>query len=118
MKRNIYNFKHIDKNISDETVKKYVEWYKYYHKLYICHQWKFKRLKRIKLALEMTSIGLTVGGTVAGALNPAILGTVAGPGILIQGYLIKSNLSEKLQQCRFAYTSYQKILSQIILERY
>ena len=63
----------------------------------------------------MTSIGLTTTGSIVGelTLNPILLGAIAGPGVLIQGYLTKSNLPNKVQQCRFAYTTYPKILTQI-----
>ena len=45
----------------------------------------------------MASLGLTVSGTIAGGitLNPVILGCISGPGILIQGYLTKSNIKTK-----------------------
>ena len=72
-------------------------------------------MKRIKLSLEMSAIGLTTIGSIAGAvtLNPIVLGCIAGPGILIQGYLTKSNITDKAEQCKFAYTIYYKILTQI-----
>ena len=92
--------------------------YKSYHRLFKCYQWKYKKLKRIKLSLEMSSIGLTVTGSVVGAvtLNPIVIACVscvAGPGILIQGYLTKVNLINNVERCKFAYTSYEKILTQI-----
>ena len=63
----------------------------------------------------MISIGLTSVGSIAGAvtLNPIILGCIAGPGILIQRYLTKTDLPKKVEQCKFAYTTYYKILPQI-----
>ena len=56
----------------------------------------------------MSSIGLTVIGSVVGAvtLNPIVIACVAGPGVLIQGYLTKSNLNNSVDRCRFAYTSH------------
>lgn len=115
MKRNVYNFNHIDKKLSDQTVKKYKEWYYYYHRPYPCYQWKFQKSKKIKLILDMSGIGLTLTGTIAGSLtlNPIILGVITGSGVLIQSYTTKSGLGRKVEQCRFAYTSYQKILIQI-----
>ena len=63
----------------------------------------------------MSSIGMTVIGTVTGAatLNPIITACVAGPGVLIQGYLTKSNLRNREERCKFAYISYKKILIQL-----
>ena len=63
----------------------------------------------------MSSIALTVAGTIIGSvtLNPIITASVAGPGIIIQGYLIKSDIDKKIDKCRFAYTSFQKILTNL-----
>ena len=109
----VYN--HISKNLSEDEVTKLKQWYLYYHKLYTCYKWKYKKLKKTKLSLNMVSLGLTVSGTIAGGitLNPIILGCISGPGILIQGYLSKSNIKTKTEMCRYAYTSYQKILTQL-----
>ena len=63
----------------------------------------------------MSSIALTITGSVTGAvtLNPIIIACVAGPGIMIQGYLTKSNLINNVERCKFAYVSYEKILVQL-----
>ena len=63
----------------------------------------------------MTSIGLATIGSIAGGvtLNPFVLGCVAGPGILIQGYLTKSVITDKVEGCKFAYMTYYKRLTQI-----
>ena len=76
---------------------------------------KYKKLRRLKLSLELSSIGLTTVGTIAGSitLNPIILASIAGPGIMIQAYLTKSDLNKKVDRCRFAYTSYEKVLVQL-----
>ena len=115
MKRSIYNFNHISAELSEEEITKIKNLDKNYHRLCMCYRWKYKRLKRIKLALEMTSIGLTSAGSIAGAitLNPIVLGCIAGPGILIQGYLTKTDLQNRVEQSKFAYKTYQKILTQI-----
>ena len=88
--------------------------YKHYHRLFKCYQWKYKKLRRIKLTLEISSISLTVVGTITGAvtLNPIVVGCVAGPGVIIQGYLTKSDLIQRVDS-RFPYTSYEKILVQL-----
>ena len=96
----VYN--HISKDLSDDEVNKLKQWYSYYHKLYTCFKWKYKKLNKVNLSLNMVSLGLTVSGTIAGGvtLNPIILGCISGPGILIQGYLSKSNIKTKIEMCR------------------
>ena len=77
--------------------------YKNYHRLFKCYEWKYKKLRRLRLSLEMSSIGMTIIGTVTGAvtLNPIVIACVTGPGVLIQGYLTKSDLRNrrKMQIC-------------------
>ena len=89
--------------------------YKSYHRLQTCYKWKYKKLRRLKLSLELSSIGLiSIGAIVGGVtLNPIILGSLTGSGIVIQAYLTKSDLNMRVDRCRFAYTSYERILVQI-----
>ena len=111
----IFNWNHISDKLNKDQISELKALYKNYHRLFKCYQWKYKKLKRLKLSLEMSSIGLTVTGSVVGAitLNPIVIACVAGPGIMIQGYLTKSNLINDVERCKFAYTSYKKILVQL-----
>ena len=110
MTKNIFNWNHISNELTKDQISELKELYKNYHRLFKCYQWKYKKLKRLKISLEMSSIGLTVTGSVVGAitLNPIVIACVAGPGVLIQGYLTKSNLINNVERCKFAYTSYKK----------
>ena len=113
--RSVFNWNHISKDLSDDEITELQALYKHYHRLFKCYQWKYKKLRRIKLGLELSSISLTVVGTITGAvtLNPIVVGCVAGSGVIIQGYLTKSDLRQRVERCRFAYTSYEKILVQL-----
>ena len=113
--KKIIGFNHISKNLNQDEVKKLKAIYNSYHRLHICFKWKYKKLRRLKLALELTSIALTTVGTIVGSitLNPIILGCLTAPGIIIQAYLTKSDLNKKVDRCRFAFTSYDKILMQL-----
>lgn len=115
MVHKIINFNHISSKMHHDEVTKLKTLYRSYHRLQKCYQWKYKKLRRLKLALELSSLGLTTVGSIAGAitLNPIILGSLAGPGVMIQGYLVKSDLNKRVDRCRFAYTSYEKLLVQL-----
>ena len=115
MTKNIFNWNHISDDLNENQILELKALYKCYHRLFKCYQWKYKKLKRLKLSLEMSSIALTVTGSIAGAvtLNPIVITCVAGPGIIIQGYLTKSNLINNVELCKFAYVSYEKILVQL-----
>ena len=112
MAKNIFNWNHISNDLNENQIS---ELKALYHRLFKCYQWKYKKLKHLKISFEMSSIGLTVTGSVVGAitLNPIVIACVAGPGVLIQGYLTKSNLINNVERCKFAYTSYKTILIQL-----
>ena len=114
-KRNIYGFNHISVKLNPHDVDKLQSLYKNYHKLFKCYQWKYLKLKKIHMSLHISSITLTVVGTITGSvtLNPIVAGCVVGAGVVIQGYLAKSNIVQLIAQCRLAYTSYEKILIQL-----
>ena len=115
MVQKIINFNHLSDQLNEDEISKLKALYKCYHRLHKCYQWKYKKLRRLKLSLELSSLGLTTIGSIAGLITlcPIILGSLAGPGVLIQGYLTKSNLNKRVDRCHFAYTSYQKILIQL-----
>ena len=114
-RKNIYGFNHISVKLKPHNVDKLQSLYKYYHRLFKCYQWKYQKLKKMKLSLQLSSITLTVVGTITGSvtLNPIVAGCVVGSGVIIQGYLAKSNIIQRTAQCRLAYTSYEKLLVQL-----
>ena len=61
---------------------------------------------------NLTSTGLVVSGSIAGALtlNQVVLGTISGTSILVKtGFQIK-NYKKLIEMAKFAYTTYQKML--------
>ena len=114
-KKNIFNWNHISNDLTEDQISELKALYKCYHRLFKCYELKYKRLKRLKLSLQMTSLFLTVTGSVVGGvtLNPIIIACIAGPGVMIQGYLTKSNLNKMVDRCQFAYTTYKKVCIQI-----
>ena len=109
------DFNHISSKLEDGEVSKLKKWYKHNHKRFTCYKWKYKRAKKIRLLLNMVSTGLVVVGTVVGGvtMNPVVLGCVSGGGVMIQAYMTKSGLNTKVEMCRFAHTSYRKVLTQL-----
>ena len=114
-KRNIYGFNHISVKLKPHDVDKLQSLYKHYHRLFKCYQWKYLKLKKMKLSLQLTSITLTVVGTITGSvtMNPIVAGIVVGSGVVVQGFLAKSNIIQRVAQCRLAHTTYEKILVQL-----
>ena len=115
MVHKIIGFNRISDSLSYDEVNKLKTLYRSYHRLQMCYKWKYKRLRRLKLSLELSSIGLTTIGAIVGGvtLNPIILGSLTGSGIMIQAYLTKSDLNRRVDRCRFAFTSYERVLVQL-----
>ena len=115
MVHKIIGFNHISDSLSYDEVNKLKTLYKSYHKLQMCYKWKYKKLRRLKLSLELSSIGLTTTGAIIGGvtLNPIILSLLTGSGIMIQAYLTKSDLNKRVDRCKFAFTSYERVLVQL-----
>jgi len=67
------------------------------------------------LACKIRSVGLIATGTIVGAatLNPIVLGTISGAGLILSVYTEAKNYKRKIEMCKFAYTSYEKILTDI-----
>ena len=115
MVHKIIGFNHISDSLSYDEVNKLQALYRSYHRLQMCYKWKYKKLRRLKLFLELSSIGLTTVGAIVGGitLNSIILGSLTGSGIMIQAYLTKSDLNKRVDRCKFAFTSYERVLVQL-----
>lgn len=87
-KDNIYQFNHIDKDLSQETINEIKAFYSFYHKKWWCYLKAFKHFKRLNIMANMSSVLLIVIGTIAGGvtLHPIILGSIT------QGKLRCANL--------------------------
>ena len=112
-KENIFCFNHIDKSKTKEEIQEIKELYKYYHIYkYWCHRQAFNQFKKLNLAINISSTGLIVIGTVAGGLtaNPAILGSISGFGLVLKTLSDTKNYKRKLEMSKFAFSTYQKIL--------
>ena len=111
-KAGIFNFNHIDKNISKEKLSEIKAWYKFYYKRFWRYKKAFKHFKRLNLIINVSSTSLVVIGTIACGvtLNPIILGTISGVGILLKTFSEIKNYKKKIEMSKFAYTAYEKVL--------
>ena len=110
--KNPFDFNHINPTINEETKKELKEMYKYYHKLWWCHNKAVKRLKKINLAINLTSVTLVTAGTIAGAvtLNPVILGTITGAGLLLKTASEIKQVANKISMFKIGLSTYEKTL--------
>ena len=112
---NPLEFNHISNLLSPEEVIELKKLYKTYHYKVYCYKKMFSFYKKLNLSLHMISTGLTIAGGVVGIvfINPIILMSLSGVGVLIQTVMTKKSLLKKIESCKYAYTSYQKILHKI-----
>ena len=111
-KINFFGFNHISPDLTIDERDKLIKIYKNYHQLAYCYQLKFQKLSKLKLALHLSSISLTVVGTIVGTvtLNPIAAGCVVGAGVIIQAYLAKTNLIQKNSSMSSCFHFLRKII--------
>ena len=80
----------------------------YYQKMYL----RFKRLNAVfnTLALVCIAVGIVVGSACKESL---IMATLTALSTLIKGWMDFKKLPVKMDACRFAYTTYEKLLIEI-----
>ena len=107
------DFNHISKDLSEEEVGKLKALYNTYRSSCSLHRKKLKRISRVRLLLNMLAMYLTRIGVIAGSvtMNPIIIGCISGVGIMMQGYIAKSDLGTRIGKCKSVYTSYGKVVA-------
>lgn len=98
-KKDIFNFSYIDQSKSKDQINEIKELYTYYHYRFWCYQKAYKYFKKLNLAMNMTSTGLLVIGTIVGSitLNPAILASISRAGLVVKTYPETKDYNEKLR---------------------
>ena len=113
--KDIFEFNHIDRSLSETDIITLKEFYSHYHKKYWCFKKCYKSYKFLDDVFTISGISLVAIGTIAGGitLNPAILGIINGAGIIVAGIGKKKNLKRKIEMSRIAFTTYDKVLVEL-----
>ena len=114
-RESIFNWNHVSENLTEDQIYKLKALYKFYHKKYCLFKMTYKYFKKVDLACNIGSVLLVVTGTVVGGvtLNPIPLGTISGSGLLLKTYSEAKNYKRKIEMSKFAYTSYEKVLTDL-----
>ena len=82
----IFDFNHIDPNMDEKIKNELKDYYKYYYKVWWCYKKTLQRYKKIHLGINVFAAALVTTGTISGAitLNPIILGTITGAGLILK----------------------------------
>ena len=113
--KDIFEFNHIDKSLSESEVKTLKDFYKHYHKKYWCFKKSYKSYKFLDDVFIICGICLVAIGTISGGitLNPVVLGVVNGAGVIVTGIGKKNNCKRKIEMTRIAFTTYEKVLVEL-----
>ena len=113
--KDIFEFNHIDKSLSESDIDVLKDFYRHYHKKFWCFKKCYKRYKNLDDSFTITGITLVAIGTIAGGitLNPIVLGVINGAGIIVAGIGKNKNYKKKIELSRIAYTTYEKTLVEL-----
>ena len=97
--KDIFEFNHIDKSLSESEIKTLKDFYSHYHKKYWCFKRSYKSYKFLDDVFTISGICLVAIGTISGGitLNPVVLGVVNGAGVIVAGIGKKIITREKLR---------------------
>ena len=114
-KQSIFDFNHIDPHIQEEELKEIKNLFRFYHKRFWCLKQAHSRFKKMNLLMNCTSSGLVAIGAIAGGvtMNPIVLGVISGVGLIVKTASEMKNLKSKIEMSKFAFTTYEKTLSDL-----
>ena len=104
-RKSIFDWNHISDELTEDQISELKALYKFYHKKYWLFKMTFKYFKKAELVCNIGSVVLVVSGTVAGSvtLNPIVLGTISGAGVLLKTFSETKNYKRKIEMCKFAF---------------
>ena len=113
--KDIFEFNHIDKSLSESDIKTLKDFYSHYHKKYWCFKRSYKSYKFLDNFFTISGICLVAIGTISGGitLNPVVLGVVNGAGVIVAGIGKKNNYKRKIEMTGIAFTTYEKVLVEL-----
>ena len=112
--KDIFEFNHIDKSLSESDVTTLKDFCSHYHKKYWCFKKSYKS-KFLDDVFTISGICLVAIGTIAGGItpNPVVLGVVNGAGVVVAGIGKKNNYKRKIEMSRITFTTYEKALVEL-----
>ena len=113
--RDIFEFNHIDKTLSDEKVKKMKDFYAYYQKKHYGYEKLYRSFRRKTFVCNLSAGKLIISAAIAGGitLNPAVIATLTGVGLFLKAVASRKKYDKKTEQANLARIEYQKILDEI-----
>ena len=111
MTKYIFNWNHISNELTEEQITELKEYYQTYHRKCWAFKQAAKRFKKWKLLGDTLSVVFATGGIASAIATSGIsLVAISTTSVIIQGWM---NLDLKIQNCTYAYQSYQHLLNAI-----
>ena len=113
-RKSIFNWNHISAKLSKEQVNELKSYYKTYHRKCWAYKRAMKKFKKMKLLGNSLSIIFASGGLAASVATGGVaLVAISTSAVLIQAWMKHKNLDLKIQQCVYAFQTYQHLLNSI-----
>ena len=110
----IFDWNHISDKLSKDDIEELKSYYYTYHKKCWSYKQAVKRFKKWKILGNSLSVIFASGGLASsiasGGISLVAISTLA---ILIQGLMKHKDLDLKIQNCTYAYQSYEHLLNMI-----
>ena len=107
----IFGWNHVSAKLSKEQVDELKSYYKTYHRKCWAYKQAIKRFKKWKIAGNSLSVIFASGRLVSAIATSEIsLVAISTTALLIQGWMKHKNLDLKIQQCTYAFQTYQHLL--------
>ena len=113
-KKRIFSWNHISDKLSEDQVDELKSYYKAYHRKCWAYKKAVKRFKKFKLLGNTISVITGTGGIISAVVTGGIaLVAISTCALLIKSYMDFQSLDLKIQNCTYAYQSYQHLLNSI-----
>ena len=114
MKHKIFDWNYISDKLSEEQITELKKYYHTYHSKCWLYKYALKRLKKWKLLGNSLSVIFASGGIASSVATGGVsLVAISTAALLIQGWMKHKDLDQKIQNCIYAYQSYEHLLSDI-----
>ena len=113
-KKSIFSWNHISDSLTEDQVDELKSYYKAYHRKCWAYKQAVKRYKKFKLIGNTISVLTGTGGIISAVVTGGIaLVAISTCALLIKSYMDFQSLDLKIQNCTYAYQSYQHLLNSI-----
>ena len=113
-RKSIFDWNHISDKLTKDLIMEFKAYYHTYHRKCWAYKQAVKHFKKWKLLGNSLSIVFASGGLASSIATGGIsLIAISTAALLIQGWMKHKNLDLKIQNCTYAYQSYQHLLNAI-----